>query len=87
VTDFTQGKCWHCGSGSHPGQCPRIKAIEFFADGVVRRVEYHESPLVANTFDRATFIPMSPLSEDESKRLADVLATANVGPVVTEERG
>lgn len=32
--------CQHCG-GIHSGQCPRIKAIEYYQNGNVRRVEYH----------------------------------------------
>jgi hypothetical protein len=32
--------CAHCGN-IHQGNCPRIKAIEYFADGAVKRVEYH----------------------------------------------
>jgi hypothetical protein len=32
--------CGHCGS-HHSVQCPRIKAIEYYPDGTVKRVEYH----------------------------------------------
>lgn len=35
-------ECGHCGK-VHSGPCPRIKAIEYFENGVIRRVEYHES--------------------------------------------
>lgn len=31
--------CHHCGS-FHQGGCPRVKAIEYYPDGTVRRVEY-----------------------------------------------
>lgn len=34
--------CGHCGI-SHQGQCPRIKSIEYWPDGTVKRVEYHDS--------------------------------------------
>ena len=33
--------CAHCG-GWHACQCPRIKAIEYYPDGSIKRVEYHE---------------------------------------------
>ena len=34
-------KCGHCGFiGKHPSICPTIKAIEYFPDGTVKRVEY-----------------------------------------------
>jgi hypothetical protein len=36
------GQCVHCGN-FHPGVvCPRVKAIEYFENGTVKRVEYHE---------------------------------------------
>lgn len=31
--------CAHCGM-MHQGQCPRIKAIEYYENGTVKRVEY-----------------------------------------------
>ena len=34
--------CVACGK-IHSGPCPRIKAIEYFENGVIRRVEYHEA--------------------------------------------
>lgn len=34
--------CPHCGVG-HVGTCPRIKAIEYYENGTVRRIEFHES--------------------------------------------
>lgn len=33
--------CQHCG-GSHQGQCPRIKAIEYDEKGNVKRIEFKE---------------------------------------------
>ena len=34
-------KCGHCGFiGRPPGVCPTIKAIEYFPDGMVKRIEY-----------------------------------------------
>ncbi len=35
-----QGPCGHCGNW-HSGPCPRVKAIEYFPNGLVKRVEYH----------------------------------------------
>jgi hypothetical protein len=40
-TDWMWRTCAHCGM-SHPGVCPRIKTIEYGADGRIKRVEYHE---------------------------------------------
>jgi hypothetical protein len=34
-------KCAHCGSiVEHQGICPTVKAIEYYPDGTVKRVEY-----------------------------------------------
>ena len=34
-------KCEHCGSETpHNGHCPSVKAIEYFKDGTIKRVEY-----------------------------------------------
>lgn len=32
--------CQHCGVG-HIGVCPWVKAIEYYPDGTVKRVEFH----------------------------------------------
>lgn len=32
--------CPHCGN-AHAGNCQRIKAIEYYRDGSIKRVEYH----------------------------------------------
>ena len=32
--------CGHCG-GIHQGPCPRIKAVEYYPNGTMKRVEYH----------------------------------------------
>jgi len=34
--------CDHC-SAYHVGRCPRIKAIEYYPDGAVKRVEYYDT--------------------------------------------
>ena len=34
-------KCSHC-EQYHQGVCPRVKSIEYFPDGAVKRVEYHD---------------------------------------------
>lgn len=34
-------QCGHCGA-YHTGQCPRIKAIEYYGNGQIKRVEYHD---------------------------------------------
>lgn len=33
-------QCGHCGL-MHAGPCPRVKAIEYYENGTVKRVEYH----------------------------------------------
>lgn len=33
------GKCGHCGN-YHEGQCPKVSAIEYFPNGMVKRVEF-----------------------------------------------
>lgn len=35
-------KCKYCGN-YHGGHCPLVRAIEYFPNGMVKRVEYHES--------------------------------------------
>lgn len=38
----TNTTCSHCGM-FHPGQtCPRIKAIEYFPNGMIKRIEFKE---------------------------------------------
>lgn len=32
--------CKYCGALSHPGVCPTVKALEYFPDGSVKRVEF-----------------------------------------------
>ena len=32
-------ECRHCGN-YHAGQCPRVKSIEYYPDGIIKRVEY-----------------------------------------------
>jgi hypothetical protein len=33
-------KCQYCGSLTHPGVCPTVKAIEYHQNGTVKRVEF-----------------------------------------------
>jgi hypothetical protein len=33
-------KCQHCGF-IHDGVCPRIKSIEYYENGMLKKVEYH----------------------------------------------
>lgn len=49
--------CQHCGL-HHSAPCPRIKAVEYYPDGTVKRVEYIEpQPTV-------TFSARSPFSDE-----------------------
>jgi hypothetical protein len=36
----TWTKCGHCGF-IHDGVCPRIKSIEYYENGMIKKVEYH----------------------------------------------
>ena len=36
-------KCGHCGM-IHDSVCPRIKAIDYYPDGTIKRVEYGVPP-------------------------------------------
>jgi hypothetical protein len=38
--------CQHCGF-MHSGVCSRIKSIEYYANGTIKRVEYHQWLTVA----------------------------------------
>lgn len=60
------GTCGHCGM-IHQGQCPRIKAIEYYPDGIsVKRVEYHESrPIISGG---QTVIPLDAGAETPTRR-------------------
>lgn len=40
TTSDAASKCSHCGQPPHPGVCPTIKAIVYFENGAVKRVEY-----------------------------------------------
>ena len=40
MTTIPDQKCPHCGAGPHQGVCPTIKAIEYYENGQVKRVEY-----------------------------------------------
>lgn len=44
--------CFHCGC-SHTGVCPRIKSIEYFPNGTIKKVEY---------FDGGNHTPSIPIS-------------------------
>jgi hypothetical protein len=39
----SDGKCRWCGS-MHNGRCPLVKALDFYPDGRIRRVEFVEPP-------------------------------------------
>jgi len=32
--------CGHCGF-MHSGVCPRIKSIEYYENGMIKKIEYH----------------------------------------------
>lgn len=38
--------CCHCGM-YHIGMCPRVKSVEYYPDGTIKRVEYHAAEVAA----------------------------------------
>ena len=38
---MTQELCGHCGMYHQSQVCPRIKSIDYYANGMVKHVEYH----------------------------------------------
>lgn len=40
MTTSAASKCSHCGQPDHSGVCPTVKAIEYYENGMVKRVEY-----------------------------------------------
>jgi hypothetical protein len=42
--------CYHCGNYHGPA-CPRIRAIEYYPNGTVKRVEYHVQLAQPQTVD------------------------------------
>lgn len=49
ITDVMQTPkaCGHCGMWHGP-VCPRIKAVDYYPDGSIKRVEYREPETVAS---------------------------------------
>ena len=59
-------RCEHCGSiAAHAGVCPTVKAVEYYANGKVKRVEYKCAPDYNGSVD--AFIPLflSPSKGDD----------------------
>jgi hypothetical protein len=51
--------CGRCGQSAHPPeQCPQVKAVEYFENGTVKRVEYHEQVIALPHLDPITFGPL-----------------------------
>lgn len=46
TTASDHGKCQWCG-GHHDTVCPRVKAIEYFENRTIKRVEFHGPPVDA----------------------------------------
>ena len=43
--------CQYCGQAHHPEACPRVKSIEYYDNGIVKRVELHPyfpPPIITN---------------------------------------
>jgi len=48
ITDPLSGApqfCGHCGM-YHGSVCPRIKAIEYYPNGTIKRIEYHGQAMI-----------------------------------------
>ena len=60
-------KCAHCGN-IHGPRCPSVKAIEYYPDGTVKRVEY------------MTAADFQPQSEATRRSIAEILSALGVAP-------
>lgn len=56
-------RCQHC-NGRHEGACGRVKRIEFYPDGTIKKVEYFDSFVVERNDD----CPKPDVSEEVWKR-------------------
>lgn len=70
MTDATV-KCPYCGQPSHLAVCPTVKAIEYFADGMIKRVEFktpsdYAIPIFPNPFYNTPFT----VTFDSTERLS-----------------
>ena len=59
---FHNSSCPHCGPGIiHSGVCPKVKEIEYFPDGRVKRIVFRtpadEFPAVQPSFPNWPYIP------------------------------
>lgn len=60
LTTSATPTCMHCGSLTpHTGQCPKIKAVEYYENGTVKRVEY----FTATELLGLPSIPVMPVGE------------------------
>lgn len=64
--------CYHCGM-HHPGVCPRIKRIDYYPDGSIKSVEYHE--------ERPAPAVVSPLPSDGDMILDGCRSIWNPGEI------
>ena len=53
-------KCSHCGQPPHPGVCPMVKAVEYYENGQIRRVEYKGASDYMAPFMPAPYAPPNP---------------------------
>lgn len=52
-TSAVNPKCAYCGQMPHPGVCPTVKAIEYYADGTVKRVEFKTAADYSQSYSTA----------------------------------
>ena len=62
---FVTNGCPHCGMG-HTGACPRVRAVEYYPDGQIKRVEYFEYVRAAPEYS-TTPVVIAPIGNDLRK--------------------
>lgn len=55
----TSPACPYC-SGWHSGECHRVKAKEYYPDGSIKRIEFHERELQAPGYIFTPLVPQAP---------------------------
>lgn len=56
MSGYAGKSCPHCGQ-YHTAICPRIRALDFFADGTVKRVEYWPPPPIPSQVTAQWTVP------------------------------
>lgn len=76
--------CARCGGMAHPPeQCPCVKAVEYYENGTVKRIEYHER-LQPISFVPATIPPVITPWMPNQDIISGISVTNNPGVEVTQ---